>query len=116
MRVERPLVRVNWLLHSDPELFLPLGRAEKRVPRAYAEGPLYLRTERQTLVRLPRTQAVAFGIKTSVTPIEALEPQIALGLRDALGDLDRGTLGYRAGTDMIGYAMGELDRIACGTG
>jgi hypothetical protein len=36
--------------------------------------PRYLRTERQCLVRLPRTQAVIFSIHTSVMETAALPP------------------------------------------
>ncbi|HET7409779.1 MAG TPA: DUF3445 domain-containing protein, partial [Paracoccaceae bacterium] len=61
LRPERPLVRVNWSVHPTPELFLPQGEKEKAADTD-ASGPFYLRTERQTLVRLPRTGAVAFGI------------------------------------------------------
>ncbi len=95
----RPMVRCNWLVHSDPELFLPLGRETKlNLPRARAEGNLYLRTERQTLVRLPESRAVAFGIKTSVTPIECLTTDEAAGLYHAIGDEDEDVLKYRGGS------------------
>ena len=82
---DRPVVRCNWLLHTDPELFMPFGREgeQPRVARADPDGPIYLRTERQTLVRLPRTGAIAFGIKSSVTPIEALDTPILQGLASA---------------------------------
>ena len=61
---DRPVVRCNWLLHTDPELFMPFGREgqQPRVARADPDGPIYLRTERQTLVRLPRiSSAVALS-------------------------------------------------------
>jgi len=83
LRVGRPIVRANWIIHTDPELYLPIGRETKRVARTRGDGPLYLRTERQTLVRLPRTEAVVFGIKTSVTPVAALDPATLGVLTDA---------------------------------
>ena len=84
---DRPVVRCNWLLHTDPELFMPIGREgdQQRIARADPYGPIYLRTERQTLVRLPRTNAIAFGIKSSVTPIEALPLEQLAGLASAYG-------------------------------
>ena len=95
----RPMVRCNWLVHSDPELFLPLGQNEKQdKPPARAEGPVYLRTERQTLIRLPDSKAVVFGIKTSVTPVECLTPEQAGGLFHAIGGEDDEVLKYRGGS------------------
>ena len=84
---DRPVVRCNWLLHTDPELFMPIGREgeQPRIARADPHGPIYLRSERQTLVRLPRTGAIAFGIKSSVTPVEALPPEQLIGLASAYG-------------------------------
>ncbi len=113
LKTERPLVRVNWLVHPTPELHLPKRLSDKLMEAASSEGPFYLRTERQTLVRLPRTGAIAFGIKTSITPIERLTPDQAGTLRDALGQFDADTMAYRAGEKVIRNAMRELDRIAC---
>ena len=112
LRPDRPLVRVNWLVHPTPELHLAVGIGQKRRP-ADPSGPLYLRTERQTLVRLPRTGAVAFGIKTSVTPLECLAPDIARGLADALGELEPQTVAYRAGAALRDAAIARLREIAC---
>ena len=114
LRPERPLVRVNWLVHAVPELHLPMGHSDKLMAAADPKGPFYLRTERQTLVRLPQTGAVAFGIKTSVTPIERLSASEATALRDGLGTFDAATMAYRAGSDLIGNAITALDAIACG--
>lgn len=114
LRVERPLVRVNWLVHTVPELHLPMGHSDKLVASFSPEGPFYLRTERQTLVRLPKSGAVVFGIKTSLTPIERLAPDEAGALRDALSALDAAAMRYRAGRDIIGKAAAALDAIACG--
>jgi dimethylamine monooxygenase subunit A len=84
LRPERPLVRVNWLVHATPELFQPQGEADRSAEAPAPGARRYLRTERQTLVRLPRTGAIAFGIKTSITPVDRLPPPVARGLSDAL--------------------------------
>lgn len=108
----RPLVRCNWLVHSDPELFLPLGRQTKlNLPKPRAEGGLYLRTERQTLVRLPISKAVVFGIKTSITPVQCLSRDEAHGLYDAIGNEDDEVLKYRGGSAQD-YAREVLAEIA----
>jgi hypothetical protein len=108
LHVDRPLVRVNWLVHAVPELFLPLGLSDKLMQEADPTGQIYLRTERQTLVRLPRTGAVAFGIKTSVTPIECLTPEQSAGLMTALGGIEDEAIIYRAGSRLMGEAILRL--------
>jgi dimethylamine monooxygenase subunit A len=112
LRPERPLVRVNWSVHPTPELFLPQSETATSSDRE-CTGRFYLRTERQTLVRLPRTGGVAFGIKTSVTPVESLAPDIAAGLADALRGLGEGMVAYKGGRARIDAAIARLDEIAC---
>jgi len=66
IRVGRPLWRFNRLWYQDPELYQPRSAAEpRRAGAGLATGP-YLRSERQTLVRLPDSQAVVFVIHTYV--------------------------------------------------
>ncbi|MFK7943016.1 MAG: DUF3445 domain-containing protein [Paracoccaceae bacterium] len=113
LRPERPLVRVNWLVHAVPELHLPMGHSDKLMAAADPAGPFYLRTERQTLVRLPVTGAVVFGIKTSVTPIECLQPPEAAALATGLSRFDAATMAYRAGGDLIRNAIAALHKISC---
>ncbi|MEM8791580.1 MAG: DUF3445 domain-containing protein [Pseudomonadota bacterium] len=80
IRPGRPMVRVNWLIHASAELHLPLGLSDKLVAEADPECGLYLRTERQTLVRLPETGGVVFGIKTSICPLDRLTPDQSAAL------------------------------------
>jgi len=111
----RPLVRVNWGLHPTPELFLPLGRLEKRENGAHEGRDPYLRTERQTLVKLPETGAVAFGIKTSVTPIGCLTPAEAGSLRGAVAAMDGAGIAYSSTGRIRDTALRRLATIAAGT-
>jgi hypothetical protein len=60
----RALWRANLLRYDDPALFQPHTEAAPR-PVGRPESP-YLRSERQTIVRLPRTGAVVFSIHTTV--------------------------------------------------
>lgn len=69
----RPMWRANAFVYADPALFQPRTEAALRPePR---EGPLWLRVERQCLVRLPETGAVAFTIHTHVVPFDSLEAE-----------------------------------------
>jgi dimethylamine monooxygenase subunit A len=79
----RPLMRGNLLWHGAATLHQPRLEGEPK-PHG-AAGALFLRSERQCLVRLPRTGAVIFTIHTSVVDAAGLSPEdrAALGHRPA---------------------------------
>ena len=86
IRVDRPLRRANCLLYDDPTLFQPRMMAERRIkPKARAE---YIRTERQCLLRLPNTNAVAFSIHTTVLARANLPADQDLALQAFLAQED----------------------------
>lgn len=97
LRPDQPLVRANWLVHTSPELHQPLTEEAKAKWEKAPSDKFWLRTERQSLMRLPHSGAVVFTIKTCLTPIEALTRDQQTGLIDAL----RGT-----GEDMQVYHGG----------
>jgi len=61
----RPLWRFNTLWYAAPDLHQPRSEHDRR-PERGQRSAAYLRCERQSLVRLPETRAVAFGIHTFV--------------------------------------------------
>ena len=63
----QPLWRANALRYDDAALFQPRTEGDPR-PVGTPEAP-YLRSERQTILRLPQPEAVAFVIHTSVVKI-----------------------------------------------
>lgn len=68
----RPVWRANALVHDDADLFQPKPEG---APRAEGKGgEKWLRSERQTLIRLPETRAVLFSIHTYVLPFSRLDP------------------------------------------
>ena len=75
IRVETPLWRQNALLYASPDLYQPRAEADPRDER-HLETP-YLRSERQCLLRLPRTKDVLFSIHTYVIPVTALTAEQA---------------------------------------
>ena len=77
VRPEQPLWRGNALIYDDPTLHQPRREGEAR-PRPVQN--LYLRSERQCLLRLPRSGAVVFAIHTTVLRMADLAPEA----RDAL--------------------------------
>lgn len=64
----RPLWRANALRYDDAALFQPRTEHDPR-PVGQPDAP-YLRSERQTIVRLPSAGAVAFVIHTTVVRVE----------------------------------------------
>jgi len=72
LRPGRPLMRANLLWHGAPALHQPRREGEPK-PHS-AQGDRYLRSERQCLVRLPRTGAVVFTIHTTVIQSARLSP------------------------------------------
>lgn len=67
----RPLWRFNALWYEDPELFQPRSASDRRGDTDRRKTS-YLRSERQTLLRLPKTDAVVFSIHTYVLAANAV--------------------------------------------
>ncbi|MDU8926495.1 DUF3445 domain-containing protein [Alisedimentitalea sp. MJ-SS2] len=65
VRVERPMWRFNVLWYADATLHQPRREANRRAERGAHEAQ-FLRSEKQTIRRLPETEAVVFGIHTYV--------------------------------------------------
>jgi hypothetical protein len=107
LRPERPLMRVNWLVWPTDALHMPQSETAK-APLEGVSDRFWLRTERQTLTRLPETRAVVFGIKTTVTPIEYLTAAQRAGLRAALAAKAEAEVGYSSGSDQHAAVMAAL--------
>lgn len=60
-RAGQPMMRANALIYADPELFHPHRHSD--TAREVQRGG-YIRSERQSILRLPRTGAVVFSIHT----------------------------------------------------
>lgn len=86
LRVGAPLARFNWLLTPIASRLFPAAEANGRaaadvaeVARVLEADPglagelLWIRSERQTLLRLPGTGALAFGIYTYSDPLSSLK-------------------------------------------
>ena len=80
IRPDQPLWRMNALIYVNPDLHQP-GR--KDAPRTDRRNGQYVRAERQTMLRLPKTQAVLFAIHTYVVALTALSAAERQGLETA---------------------------------
>ncbi|PZX47437.1 uncharacterized protein DUF3445 [Roseinatronobacter thiooxidans] len=69
MRPEQPLWRANLLRYTNPALYQP--KAEF-APKEKRDGGAYIRSERQCLLKLPKTGAVVFSIHTVIVHRDSL--------------------------------------------
>ncbi|MCG8315440.1 MAG: DUF3445 domain-containing protein [Pseudomonadales bacterium] len=73
LRVNSPVERYNWSLQQGSALWrLPAGAISDSYKACVDHEPLYFRSERQSLLRLPDTEAVIFMIRTSLTRLDRL--------------------------------------------
>lgn len=94
LKAEQPVWRGNWSVVPDPTLFQPGDELRTHVDtdtidEHNAGTRLYVRVERQTLRRLPKTGAIAFTIRVYIHALGdlATEPEVAGHLLQALGDM-----------------------------
>lgn len=122
LRPEQPRWRVNWSLVDSPALYQPVRPSGTALARGCAGLPvetvlanLWLRSERQTIRRLPNTGCVVFGIRIRQLRLDkAIGDDPALAARiyedistmpDALATY-KGVSGFK---DVLG-AVGARDR------
>jgi hypothetical protein len=81
IRPEQPLWRMNFFTYDSFHLHHPRVEGDwRRQPT----GRSYVRCERQTLLRLPQTQAVLFAIHTIVVDATQIDPADYAALREAM--------------------------------
>ncbi|WP_298801756.1 DUF3445 domain-containing protein [uncultured Lentibacter sp.] len=76
VRVAQPLWRFNALWYADPALHQPRSAHSRRDER-FVQTAQYMRSELQTIRRLPETEAVVFGIHTYVLTQDGLNRRSA---------------------------------------
>jgi hypothetical protein len=93
---DRPVWRLNWTIHDSPEPFQPV--AAKRESPADLGRDVFLRVERQTLRRLPRSGDVLFTIRTYIRPLGeiAQDAEAARRLAAAIDNLPPAMRDYRS--------------------
>jgi dimethylamine monooxygenase subunit A len=74
LRVEQPVIRWNWSFYGDDKLYFPAPHNQMK--RRFGDGPItgrvFMRLERQTLRKLPRSGDVLFTIRIHNNPLEVL--------------------------------------------
>ena len=96
LRVDRPVWRRNWFIHHSPELHQP--SPPPAPDHVQVPGGLWLRSERQTLRHLRRTDAILFTIRTQQVPFAAVaaRPDLAAAMAGAVEAWSEDLVGYRA--------------------
>jgi len=112
---DRPAVRRNWGVSATSDLYAPADPAvpgyptypdEVDVPRAGEAPALWIRSERETLRRLPRTGAILFTIRVQMAPVSVLadRPDTAAAMAASVRSWDPASAGYRS-TGAVGEAL-----------
>jgi hypothetical protein len=120
IQVARPVWRLNWSLVDAPQLFRPPEHRGRPRPIAAerAGEELWLRVERQTLRRLPRSGDVVFGIHTYVDPLaEAIDgPAAADALAARIREMPEAMARYKSIWPIRAPLLAWLDARAAAQG
>ncbi|KAF8150626.1 hypothetical protein B0H34DRAFT_784890 [Crassisporium funariophilum] len=98
---DQPIQRASWQLEIGKPLYLqpddPLFPPRFKQLEDLSLDDIYLRVDRQSLLRLPRSRAIIFGVNVIFTPITVLrnEPYIPRLLATVLRDGKRNLLDYK---------------------
>lgn len=117
LKPDKPVWRLNWGVMDDPEPFQPAARpAPAPITAANAGERLWLRVERQTLRRLPATDAAVFTIRTHITRLDAAirSPDSAAALAGAIRDMPDASRDYKRIAPVAPALLAWLDGIADG--
>ncbi len=93
LRPLRAFTRDNWGLASSPTLYLPEPIAPAQIGD---EQCLYYRREEQSFLKLPRTHAIVFTIRTTITPWTDVPARTRESIAAAAQTLSADWLAYKA--------------------
>lgn len=118
LKSHKPSWRCNWSIVDSPELYLKQRRHKQGFDNAItsenAGERLWIRSERQTLRRLPASGDVLFTIRTYIRPLSILEglPSVARGLSQAIDKLPPQMRSYKNLLPIREALQAYLGRIA----
>ncbi len=117
LKINRPVWRINWSIVDDPALFQPTGHGstESRpdITVDNIADQLWIRMERQTLRRLPRSNDILFTIRIYVHPLSYLttQPDQAARLASTWRGLDEDIQIYKSMLPFKETMLAWLDKI-----
>ena len=114
---DRIFQRFNWSIYEEATLFQParsksIVERSKSITDKNAGDRLFIRVERQTIRRLPKTKAVAFTIRVHVDPLSSVKEDLSLlrDLKKALENLSEGMKKYKSLGPIEVPLVGWLDK------
>jgi dimethylamine monooxygenase subunit A len=119
LRVEQPVVRWNWTLFGQDKLYHPVS--EGGMKRRFGDGKIaeriFLRLERQTLRKLPKTGEILFTIRTHIDPVAVLETHadgaaLAGAVAEQVRAFSAEELAYKGMTQERDQVLARFERIA----
>jgi hypothetical protein len=116
LTVDRPAWRRNWFVNPTSELHLPAyGHQMHIVDSIDPDGsPMWIRSEYQTLRRLPQTDAILFTIRVQRAPLGVLRqrPDLADKMLAATRSWDRDKRMYTSTGGALDALIEWLSRLA----
>ena len=100
LQPDLPAVRMNWSIYPSGELFWPPERGARAEKAGFTAASNFIRVERQTLRRLPKTGGIAFTIRIYADPLAKLMAlpdggRTAHALADKLQEFSPEQLAYK---------------------
>lgn len=120
LKAYKPSWRSNWSIVDAPDLYLRQRRFaqghNRDITAENAGRKLWIRSERQSLRRVPRSGDVLFTIRTYIRPLSVLEnlPSVARGLAQALDKVPPDMRGYKNQLPIRDALLAYLSRISGG--
>jgi hypothetical protein len=108
---DKPIWRSNWTLEDHPALFQPFSPDG---PLVEEPSELWIRIERETLRRLPRTRGILFTIRGFQEPLSSYVqrgPDAIRTLRELVARLPDSLARYKSVYDYREFVMGWLDSL-----
>jgi dimethylamine monooxygenase subunit A len=118
LKPHRPSWRCNWNVVDSPDLYLRQSshrqEAGESITPEDAGRKLWIRSERQTLRKLPKSGDVLFSIRTYIRSLSVLEgfPAVAKGLWRALERIPPEMRGYKNQLEVREPLLAYLARIS----
>jgi hypothetical protein len=100
LQPDLPAVRMNWSIYPAGELYWPPERGARAEKAGFTAAGNFIRVERQTLRRLPKTGGIVFTIRIYANPLAQLKAlpdngRIAGALADKLMEFSLEQLAYK---------------------
>ena len=73
LQPDLPAVRMNWSIYPSGDLFWPPERGARAEEAGFVAATNFIRVERQTLRRLPKTGGIVFTIRIYADPLAQLQ-------------------------------------------